>query len=58
MEIMDDVPDVNCVVVPVGVAGLFAGFSCAVNALQPNAKVIGAEPVFCASYSIKRQDIE
>jgi threonine dehydratase len=51
MEIMDDVPDVDCVVVPVGGAGLIAGISCAIKTLHPTAKVIGVEPVFCASYT-------
>jgi threonine dehydratase len=51
MEIMDDVPDVDVVVVPIGGAGLIAGVSCAIKTLRPCAKVIGVEPVFCASYT-------
>lgn len=51
MEIIDDVPCVDAVVVPVGGAGLIAGISCAIKTLKPDTKVIGVEPEFCASYS-------
>lgn len=51
MEIIDDVPDVDFVVVPIGGAGLIAGISCAVKTLKPDTKVIGVEPEFCASYT-------
>jgi threonine dehydratase len=51
MEIIDDVPDVEAVVVPIGGAGLIAGVSCAIKTLKPDTKVIGVEPEFCASYS-------
>lgn len=50
VEIMEDVPDVDAVVVPVGGAGLIAGVSCAVKTLKPDTAVIGVEPEFCASY--------
>ena len=51
MEIIDDVPCVDVVVVPVGGAGLIAGISCAIKTLKPDVKVIGVEPQFCASYT-------
>ena len=51
MEMIDDVPDVDAVVVPIGGAGLIAGISCAVKTLRPDTKVIGVEPEFCASYT-------
>lgn len=51
MEIIEDVPHVDVVVVPVGGAGLIAGISCAIKTLKPDAKVIGVEPEFCASYT-------
>ena len=55
VEIIDDVPDVDAVVVPVGGAGLIAGVSCAIKTLKPDCKVIGVEPQFCASYSAAMQ---
>eukprot|EP00428_Durinskia_dybowskii_P045434 CAMPEP_0170354244 /NCGR_PEP_ID=MMETSP0116_2-20130129/78441_1 /TAXON_ID=400756 /ORGANISM="Durinskia baltica, Strain CSIRO CS-38" /LENGTH=503 /DNA_ID=CAMNT_0010608185 /DNA_START=52 /DNA_END=1563 /DNA_ORIENTATION=+ len=51
VEIVEDVPDVDVVVVPVGGAGLIAGVSLAVKTLKPECKVIGVEPAFCASYT-------
>jgi len=50
IEIIDAVPDVDAVVVPVGGAGLIAGISCAVKTLKPECKVYGVEPEFAASY--------
>jgi hypothetical protein len=38
-EIVEDVPDVDAVIVPVGGAGLIAGVSCAVKTLKPDCKV-------------------
>ena len=39
LKIVEDVPDVDVVVVPVGGAGLIAGISCAVKTLKPECKV-------------------
>lgn len=50
IEIINDVPCVDVVVVPVGGAGLIAGVSCAVKTLKPECRVIGVEPEFCSSY--------
>ena len=51
IEMMDDVPNVDVVVVPVGGAGLIAGISCAIKTLKPETLVIGVEPANCASYT-------
>ena len=44
LEIVEDVPDVAVVVVPIGGGGLIGGVSTAVRALRPDARVIGVEP--------------
>jgi threonine dehydratase len=44
LEILEDVPDVELVVVPVGGGGLIAGIASAVKALRPEVRVIGVEP--------------
>ena len=44
VEIVEDVPDVNLVLVPVGGGGLVAGIATAVKGLAPGARVIGIEP--------------
>ncbi|CAM9306076.1 unnamed protein product [Pylaiella littoralis] len=49
MEILEQVPDVDFIVVPVGGAGLIAGIALATKTLQPEVKVLGVEPYFCAS---------
>ena len=45
LEIVEDLPDVGTVIVPVGGGGLSAGVATAVKLLVPGARVIGAEPV-------------
>lgn len=36
---MEDVPEVDAVIVPVGGAGLIAGVACAIKTLKPECKV-------------------
>ncbi len=43
LEIVEDFPDVDAVVVPYGGGGLSSGIAAAVRALRPNTKVFGAE---------------
>jgi threonine dehydratase len=49
LELLDDVPDVDVVVVPVGGGGLISGIATAVTAVRPGARVIGAEPELAAT---------
>jgi len=49
LEILEQVPDLDAVVVPVGGGGLIAGIALAVKTLRPQAKVIGVEPERAAS---------
>ncbi len=51
LEIIDQVPDVDAVVVPVGGGGLIAGVALAVKTLRPRAKIIGVEAEHVASFS-------
>ena len=44
LEILEDVPDADLVVVPVGGGGLIAGIATAVKGLRPEARVVGVEP--------------
>ncbi|MGE5177877.1 MAG: threonine/serine dehydratase [Bacteroidota bacterium] len=43
LEIVEQVPDVACVVVPIGGGGLMAGVASAVKALRPGCRVVGVE---------------
>ncbi|MBL4701870.1 MAG: pyridoxal-phosphate dependent enzyme [Phycisphaeraceae bacterium] len=44
LEIIEQVPDVDAVIVPVGGGGLIAGVGAAVKTLRPAAQIIGVEP--------------
>jgi threonine dehydratase len=44
LEILEDVPDVDVVIVPVGGGGLIAGVGTAIKAMKSNVRVIGVEP--------------
>jgi threonine dehydratase len=43
LEIIEQMPDVDCVVVPIGGGGLFAGVASAVKALRPACSIVGVE---------------
>ena len=45
LELVEDVPDVDVVVVGVGGGGLISGVAAAVKARRPSARVVGVEPV-------------
>ncbi len=51
IEIVEQVPDLDAMIVPVGGAGLIAGVSLAVKALRPNAKIVAVEAENVASFS-------
>jgi threonine dehydratase len=48
LEILDDLPEVAVVLVPIGGGGLISGISTAIRESRPGAKVIGVEPEFAA----------
>jgi threonine dehydratase len=48
LEILEDRPEVDLVLVPVGGGGLISGISVAIKSLNPDAKVIGVEPELAA----------
>jgi threonine ammonia-lyase medium form len=49
LEICEDAPDADIVVVPVGGGGLISGVATAVRALNPGARIIGVEPTGAAA---------
>ena len=44
LELLEDVPDADVVLVPVGGGGLIAGIATVVKGVRPGARVIGVEP--------------
>lgn len=49
LEILEQVPDVEAIVTPVGGGGLIAGVALAVKALRPSVQIVGVEPERCPS---------
>jgi threonine dehydratase len=52
LEIIEDLPDVDAVIAPLGGGGLLAGVACVVHALRPGARVYAAEPETAAPLSV------
>lgn len=50
LEVLEEVPDLDAVIVPIGGGGLIAGVGIAVKALRPEVAVIGVEPKRAASF--------
>jgi threonine dehydratase len=48
LEILEDLPNVGTVIVPVGGGGLISGVAAAIKLTNPKVKVIGAEPELAA----------
>jgi threonine dehydratase len=44
LEILEDLPDVDAVIAPIGGGGLLSGLGCVLQALKPDARLYGAEP--------------
>jgi threonine dehydratase len=51
LEILEDLPNVDCIVAPYGGGGLSCGIGSAIAALKPSVKVYGAEPATAAPLS-------
>ncbi|RJX29644.1 MAG: threonine ammonia-lyase [Desulfarculus sp.] len=49
LEILEDLPQVQAVVVPVGGGGLIGGVAAAIKAKAPSVRVVGVEPSLAAS---------
>jgi len=55
LELVEQCPDVEVVLVPVSGGGLLSGVATAVKALRPQARVIGVEPAGAARYARSRE---
>src|SRR5437762_9122680 len=51
LEIVEQVPDLDAVVIPVGGGGLLAGVALAIKTLRPQVKIIAVEAENVASFS-------
>ena len=48
LELLEQLPDVDVILVPVSGGGLISGISTAIKALRPDVQVVGVEPVLAA----------
>jgi threonine dehydratase len=55
-EILEDVPDVEAVLIPIGGGGVFAGTAHAMRALKPEVRIIGVEPTGSANMYTSRKE--
>lgn len=49
LEILEELPDADVILVPIGGGGLISGVACAAKLINPNIKIIGVEPEGAAS---------
>ena len=54
LEILEQVPDVSVVVVPVGGGGMISGIACAIKEIKPDVRIIGVEADAAASAKASR----
>ncbi len=50
LELLEQVPDVDTVVVPVGGGGLISGIAIAVKSSRPDVEIVGVQAAGCSSY--------
>ncbi|XP_065582889.1 L-threonine ammonia-lyase-like isoform X2 [Artemia franciscana] len=55
LEIIEQVPDLDAVVVPIGGGGLIAGVALAIKSLKPHVMIIGVESEKCASFTAAKK---
>lgn len=49
LEILEELPDTDAIIVPIGGGGLIAGIATAAKAIRPDIKIIGVQPSIIAS---------
>lgn len=56
LEILEDLPDVQAVIAAIGGGGLITGVGSAIKAVNPDVKVLGAEPDTAAPYALSLRE--
>jgi len=54
LEILEDLPDVDTVIVPIGGGGLISGVSTVIKESKPSIRVVGVQAAACAAYYTSR----
>lgn len=56
LELIEDLPDVDTVLVPISGGGLISGISTAIKESKPNVRVIGVQAAASCAYYVSRQN--
>ncbi len=51
LEVLEQAPDLDAIIVPIGGGGLIAGIATVMRALRPDVRIIGVEPARAASFT-------
>lgn len=58
LELINQIPDIKCAIVPIGGGGMIAGIACALKELNPEIRIIGAQseafPAVAESFRTKK----
>ncbi|GAA0650657.1 threonine ammonia-lyase [Brevundimonas lenta] len=54
LEFLEDAPDLDVLIIPIGGGGLIAGSAIAAKALKPSIRIVGVEAAMYPSFSAKR----
>lgn len=49
LELLDDLPELDCVLIAIGGGGLIAGMAAAIKQKKPRVRIVGVEPIDAAS---------
>lgn len=52
LELLEDVPDLDCVLIAIGGGGLISGMASAIKQLRPNVTIFGVEPTGAPSMTV------
>lgn len=55
LEVLEQIPQLDAIIVPVGGAGLIAGVGVAIKSRKPSVQIIGVEPRRAASFAAARE---
>lgn len=55
VEFLEDAPDLDVLIIPIGGGGLIAGCSIAARAMRPDIRIFGVEAAMYASFSARRR---
>jgi threonine dehydratase len=58
LEMLEDAPDIDVLLVPIGGGGLISGVAIAAKALKPSVRVIGVEAAMYPSFDARRRGVE